>query len=347
MSAVLTIGQHELEHFATALLMAGGLSSAHAAQTARVLVWADLRGHASHGVMRIPRYLEWMGEGVIDALASPIETRRKGAIVTIDARRSMGQVALDLAAETAVRQARETGIAWVLVKNHSHGGSIGYYVRRVTDQGMIGLAMTASRPLMAYFGTKDASVSTNPIAIGLPGGMLLDMSSAAIAKGKINAARAAGKQLPEGVAIDGDGYATTDPLKAAVILPLGGAKGAGLSVMIEGLTSMALANPLIESALRDPAERSDFRQNGLVVAIDPTAILDDSDIAAMAENFAAAIKAQPRADGFDEVLVPGERGDREMARRAKAGVPLSTKIWRELEAQANALDVALPANVGG
>lgn len=346
MNAARTIDAETLERFAADLLRAGGLTGDHAAQTARVLVWADLRGHASHGVMRIPRYVEWIEEGVTDARAVPVETRRKGALVTIDARRAMGPVALGLAADVAVEQAKATGVAWVLVKNHGHGGAIGHYVRRITDNGMIGLVMTASRPLMAYYGTKGAAVATNPVAIGLPGGMLFDMSTAAIAKGKINAALAAGTALPEGVAVDADGRPTTDPARADTILPLGGAKGSGLSAMIEGVTSMALANPLIESALRDPAERKDFRQNGLVVAVDPEAILDDADIVAMATGFAGALKDQPRAEGFEEVLMPGERGDRESARRLKAGVPLSPKIWRELEQLATRLGVPLPATAG-
>lgn len=343
MSERVTVAAGELEKFATALFVSGGLPAGHAATTARVLVWADLRGHASHGVMRIPRYLEWVVDGTIDKTATPVTTRRKGAVVTIDARRTIGPAALEEGARVAVAQARETGVAWVLVKDHSHSGPIGYYARLITDAGMMAMAMSASRPLMAYYGTRNAALGTSPLAIGLPGGLLLDMSPASIAKGKIMAAQAAGKELPPGVACDADGLPTTDPASAKTILPLGGPKGAGLAAMIEGLTSLALANPLLSTALTDEKEARDFRQNALIVAVDPEAVMDGADIESQARAFAAALKGQPRADGFDEILMPGERGDREAARRLREGVPILPKVWKQLTALAAGLGVPLPS----
>lgn len=342
MNTRVTFGADTLERFATELFMASGLSAAHAATTAKVLVWADLRGHPSHGVMRIPRYLEWIADGTIDRNATPVIARRKGAIVTIDARRTIGPAALAMASGTAVQQARETGIAWVLIKDHSHSGPIGYYVRQLTEAGMIGMVMTGTRPLMAYHGTSHATVGTSPLAMGLPGGMLLDMSPAAIAKGKIAAAAAAGKPLPVGAACDVDGIPTIDATRAVTILPLGGAKGAGLAAMIEGLTSLAVGNPLISTALSDAREAADFRQNALVVAVDPDAILAGADIAAEVRQLSDALKQQPRAAGFDEVLLPGERGDRAAAAGRRDGVQVLPKVWLELVHLAPTLGVALP-----
>jgi ureidoglycolate dehydrogenase (NAD+) len=331
-----------LERFATDLFVAGGVSADHAAVTAKVLVWADLRGHASHGVMRVPRYLDWVDDGTINRAANPVVTRRKGAIATIDAERAIGPAALSMATDIAIEQVRESGIAWVHVKDHSHSGPIGYYVRQLTEAGMIGMAMTGSRPLMAYYGTKNAALGTSPISIGLPGGLLLDMSPAAIAKGKISAFAAAGKQLPAGVACDADGNPTTDPDKAATILPLGGPKGAGLSLMIEALTGMALANPLITTALTDPKEAVDFRQNALLIAVDPEAIVEGGDIKSEVANLSAAMKEQPLASGFDEILLPGERGDREYAARMRDGAQVLPKVWKELTALAEKLGVPVP-----
>jgi ureidoglycolate dehydrogenase (NAD+) len=342
MSSPVIVASSDLQAFAASLLAAAGFDAGQAQKTGEVLVWADLRGHASHGVMRLPRYLEWAGNGTIDKSAAPIVVRRKGAIVTMDARRTIGPFALSMAADEAVQQARQTGIGWVLVKDHSHSGAVGYYARRITDAGMMAMVMVAARPLMAYYGTRDAAVSTNPLAIGLPGGLLLDMSTAAIAKGKINAAAAAGRPLPEGVACDADGQLTTDPARAVTILPLGGPKGAGLSAMIEGLTSLALANPLIATALSDASSAKDFRQNGLIVAVDPEAIVDGNDIAANASEFSAALKSQERAAGFEEILMPGERGDREAARRGRDGVPVAMKTWKQLTALAEKFGVSLP-----
>lgn len=344
MSSPVIVTASELQVFVVELLTKAGFETGQAQTTADVLVWADLRGQASHGVMRLPRYLEWAQDGTIDKAAIPNVSRRKGAVVTIAANRAIGPVALSAAAEEAVRQARNTGAAWVLVKDHSHAGAVGYYARLMTDAGMMAMVMTASRPLMAYYGTRAAAVSTNPLAIGLPGGMLLDMSTAAIAKGKINAAAAAGRVLPEGVACDAEGRLTTDPVSAVTILPLGGPKGAGLSAMIEGLTSLALANPLITTGLSDASEAKVFRQNGLVVAVDPEAIVDDSDIAASATEFSLALKSQKRAAGFEEILMPGERGDREADRRRRHGVPVALKTWKQLTALAEMFGVNLRVN---
>lgn len=346
MSGPVIVDYSDLQAFAKGLLTAAGFEAGQAQVTADVLVWADLRGHASHGVMRLPRYLEWSDDGTIDKTATPVVARRRGAVVTIDARGTIGPAALSAAAAEAVQQAKQTGVAWVLVKNHSHAGAVGYYARLITDAGMMAMVTTASRPLMAYYGTRDAAVSTNPLAIGLPGGMLFDMSTAAIAKGKINAAIAAGRPLPDGVACDAEGNLTTDATRAVTILPLGGPKGAGLSAMLEGLTSMALANPLIATALVDKAEAKRFKQNGLVVAVDPQAILDDGDMAAQAADLAKALKSQERAAGFDEILMPGEHGDRELVRRQRDGVPVAMKTWKPLTALAEKLHITLPVTRG-
>ena len=342
MSEATTIAAGDLHRFAVAIFEAAGFSTAHAHATADVLVWADLRGHASHGVMRIPSYLGWAAKGIIDPSARPVVTRRRGAVVTLDARRAIGPAALVEAAGIAAEQARETALAWVVVKDHSHAGAIGYYARLIAEAGLMAVVMTGSRPLMAYYGTRDAAVATNPLAVAMPGGFLFDMSSAAIAKGKIAAAAASGKALPRGVACDADGQVTTDPAKAVTILPLGGAKGAGLSLAIEALTSLSLGNPLIASALGDAREAKDVRQNSLVVAVDPEAIEGGGDVAQGVAETAHALKAQPRAQGFDEILMPGERGDREAARRSVGGIRIAAKTWAELAAVASEHGVAMP-----
>jgi ureidoglycolate dehydrogenase (NAD+) len=336
-----------LRRFISALFVKSGFSASDAAMTAEVLVWAELRGHESHGVLRIPTYLAWAKKGVIASMAKPEIVLRKGAVVRINAHRAIGPAALTKASDIAVETAREHAAAWVLVQDHSHAGAIGYYARRIADAGMLGLVMTASRPLMAYHGTKGAALSTNPIAIATPGGLVLDMSTSAISKGKISAALARGTQLPAGAAVDADGRPTTDPAKAETLLPLGGAKGSGLSLMIECMTSVALANPLISTALSDTKEAKDFRQNGLVIAMDLGVLGGEGKFESNAGTLAETIKSEPRASGFDEILMPGERGDREMARREAQGIPIVAKTWNELVPLVATFDVALPETRAG
>ncbi len=341
-SASPIIAAPALREFVAALLVAAGFDPGHARTCAEVLVWADLRGQGPHGVARAPSYIDMPRRGVLDPAARiEVEVIRPG-VARVNAHRALGPAALARAAEVAAERARAAGTAWVFVQDHGHGGAIGYYARQVAEQGMLAIMLTASRPMMAYHGSTGPVLATSPLAVAVPGGGLLDMSTAAIAMGKIAAAKSEGRVLPAGVAVDRDGNATTDAAVAVTPLPLGGAKGSGLALMIEALTSVALANPLLASALRDPAQMEDYRLNSALVALD-LEVLGGRDV--FARGFAelsAAVKAQPRAPGVDELLLPGERGDRESARRAAAGVPVAAATWARLCELAQRYAVPLP-----
>src|SRR3954471_115585 len=168
MSAALTriVDSNTLRSFSTSLLKAGGFSPDHAAQTAAMLVWANLRGADSHGVLRIPRYVEMVELGLINPAAEPRQVSGKGAVALIDAQRAPGAVAMNIAARTATRLAEVHGIGWCAVRAITHAGAIGYFAEQVTRSGLVAIAMTASKPLMIYHGSKAEGVSTNPIAIG-------------------------------------------------------------------------------------------------------------------------------------------------------------------------------------
>jgi len=294
-----------------------------------VLIWADLRGHPSHGAWRIALYTSWIANGVIDASARPKVTLRKGAVARIDGGGAIGPAAMTPAVDVAIAQAREHAAAWVLVQDHTHAGAIGYYAERVAAAGMAAIAMSALRPMMAYHGTRTAAVSTNPIAIAMPGGLLLDMSTSTSSRGKIAVAKATGKPLPAGMALDREGWPTVDPDAAAILTPMAGPKGAGLSLMIECLTSVALGNPLIATALADPKLKEHVRQNSLIVAMD-LSVLGNAGLGGDLAALPREIKAQPRAEGFAEILMPGERGAREYERRLRDGISIPIKTWQQI-----------------
>src|SRR4051812_31589675 len=275
MSSAVTriVDSDTLRAFSASLLQAGGFSPDHAAQTAALLVWANLRGADSHGVLRIPRYVEMVELGIINPKAEPRLVTDLGAIAVLDADRAPGAVGMILAAEKAIALAANSGIGWCSAKNITHAGAVGYYACKVAGAGMIGIVMTASKPLMIYFGSKAEGVSTNPIAIAAPTGspdrpILLDMSTAAVALGKIMAARDAGKSIPHGWGVDENGAETTNPEAVKAVLPMAGPKGSGLSLMIEILSSLVIANPIISAALNGEGEAS---YNGVVIAVDPSA----------------------------------------------------------------------------
>ena len=334
-----------LRAFAAEIFRSAGLAHEQAAITAEVLVWADLRGLPSHGVMRVPPYVDWIDGGLINVAAEPKVALRKGAVVRIDGESAVGPAAMGFAADTAIAHARDNAVAWVLVQNHVHAGALGFYASRIAAAGMAGIAMSALRPMMAYHGTRGSAASTNPLAVAVPGGIVLDMSTSMSSRGKINVARVAGKPLPPGIALDRDGRPTTDPNAAATLTPMAGPKGAGLSLMIECLTSLALGHALIAPALNDPALMTDYRQNSLVIAMDLAVIGDVERFKGEVAAVADAIKAQPRAEGFDEILMPGERGAREYARRSRERIPIPGQTWRQITDVAARFGVNPPGEI--
>jgi ureidoglycolate dehydrogenase (NAD+) len=337
-----TVAADTLLHFATDLLRAGGFTADQAEQTAAMLVWANLRGADSHGVLRIPRYVEMVELGLINPAAEPRQVSGKGAVAVIDAQHAPGAVGMNLAARTAGELADVHGIGWCAVRAISHAGAIGYYAQQVAQTGRVAIVMTASKPLMIYHGSSAEGVSTNPVAIAAPTSnperpLLLDMSTASVALGKIMAARDAGQPIPPGWAVDENGQETTDPRKAKAVLPMAGPKGSGLSLMIEVLASVLAGNPLIAVAL---GGAGDPGGNGLVAALDPAAFGDDFILEV--DRLGAAIKSLPPAAGSDSVYLPGERGFAEMERRSHAGVPVVRGTLSRLLALASKLNVAAP-----
>jgi ureidoglycolate dehydrogenase (NAD+) len=330
--------------FATALLRAGGFSDTQAAQTAELLVWANLRAVDSHGVLRIPRYVEMVQLRLINPAAELREVFSKGAIVVVEADRSPGAFAMNYAVQAAVDRAGVHGIGWCAVRGITHAGAIGYYAEKAAKRGRVAIVMTASKPLMIYHGSKAEGVSTNPISIAAPllhrdRVLLFDMSTAAVPLGKIMAARDTGKPIPPGWGVDKDGVESTDPAKVKSVMPMAGAKGSGLSLMIEVLASVLAGNPLIATAL---AGGGDPGGNGLVIALDPEAFGPSTDFATGVRELSETIKGLPPAAGVASVLLPGERGYDEAQRRMQSGIPIPKGTVANLLKLASRLQVSPP-----
>ncbi|WPB85066.1 Ldh family oxidoreductase [Sediminicoccus rosea] len=334
-----------LRDFAAAILQAAGTGEADARAWAETLVWANLRGVDSHGVLRIPRYLELIGTGAINPKPRMAMRMQAGAIGLLDADQAPGPVAMNRAMDEAIAIARRLHLGWVVARDITHAGAVGHFALRAAEQGMAGLVMTASGPLMAWPGSAGAVVSTNPLAIAIPAGtrppLLLDMSTAAVALGKIMAAKDAGTPIPEGWGVDAAGQPTQDPAKVATLLPMAGPKGAGLSLMIECLASLAAGNPLISLALRGAGAKEGPRMNGLAIALDIAAFGEPGAFTAEVDALASAVAAVP-ASGATPVLLPGDRGGAVMARRLREGITLPDGTWKRLSASAAGLGVALP-----
>ncbi|MCZ6591437.1 MAG: Ldh family oxidoreductase [Alphaproteobacteria bacterium] len=335
-----------LKDFAARVFTACDVAPDDAALWADLLVWANLRGVDSHGVLRIPRYIQTLGSGDIHARPNITVDRRDGAIAVIDCDAAPGPVGMSRAMEEAIERAREVHIGWCVARNITHCGAIGYYAQIAAKAGMAGMVMIASRPMMAYHGASVAALSTNPLAIAVPGGahppLVLDMSTSTVSMGKVLEARDAGQPIPDNWGMDAAGRMTNDPNQVAMLMPLGGAKGSSLSLMLECLVSLMGANPLIEPLIRPGADPSGFRQNGLAVAIDIQAFVGLDDYGKQVDDLAEAITALPRADGVDEIYAPGERGDAVLAERMKNGIPLPQGTWERLAKAVQPLGVEMP-----
>lgn len=342
------VASNDLERFARELLAAQGLAADHAAQVARTLVWADLRGADTHGVSRLPLYLRWLRSGEMNRTARMQLDSRAPALAVLDADSAPGAVAMAEASRVACQLARDCGTGTVFVRRTTHTGALGFYTQEIARDAMVGVALAASGPNMIYHGAKVPGVSTAPLSIAVPRGggadpIVFDMASGAVSLGRILQARRTGDPLPDHAAGDADGHPTRDPRQAVAPLALGGPKGSGLALMIEMVCSALSGAGILAAALADRQAAQPHRQNALVLAIDMSRIEPAAVSSCAVEALATAIKALPPADG-GAVLLPGERGGREALRRAAAGVPVNAALAAELAALAAPFDLSAPWN---
>jgi len=339
-----TIQADALRDFVTDIYASKGFSREHAAQLAEVQVWADLRGIDSHGVSRVPTYLGLIEKGLANTAPQLLVESSRAATAVVDADRAPGPVALAFAADEAARRARESGVAWVSVRRTVHAGAIGYYTSRLADEGLIGIAIVAGMPNMGYEGAAGAAVATSPLSIAVPGTgkyptPLLDMATAVIALGKIAQYKKRGEPLPEGSATTEDGTPTTDAELAKIPLPASGAKGSGMSLMFELLTSVLVGEPIVAPYHRDGDTK--HRQNATIIALDPTAFGDEFAFGGAVDDTVDTIHRLPKAPGASAVLVPGDRGARSQAEKEADGIVIRPALWDELVAAAGD-EVAVP-----
>jgi LDH2 family malate/lactate/ureidoglycolate dehydrogenase len=340
------VSADELRRLCGGILESAGMSEADAATLADSFVWANLRGIDSHGVTRVPRYLELFEKGESDPAAAITCERLRPAALLVDAHQAPGPLALTRAMREAIALARESGVAWAAVRGTVHTGALGYYTTLAAAEGMAGIGIVAGMPNMGYQGVRGAAVATNPLAVALPAArhpsLVLDMASSVIALGKIAQHRAQGLALEPGWAVTAEGEPTTDPEVAKVPLPLGGAKGSGMSLAFELLASGLAGNPIVAPFHCGTPEGRRHRQNATMIAVDVSAFLPLADFERIVDETLDTIKGLPQA-GSAAVLFPGERGAQTLAERESSGIPLGEKAWAELTAAAESRGVPVPA----
>ena len=343
------VDQAELLRYCTDLFVAKGMRAADAAIVADMLVWANLRGVDSHGAMRIPSYLDQIRKGEFDPKAQPTLRPLLPATFMLNCARAAGPVCMMQAAAHAIEIADTLGVGVGIVSDTAHTGAVGRYAHWIAERGHAALVTVAGPLFMAYHGAKVTSLATSPIAIGIPGAdqgpgsepLVLDMATSVTAAGRIRQAAAEGKPIPEGAAIDADGQPTTDGAKAATLLSLGGAKGSGLSLLFECLTGVMAGTPIITTLAGLTGPKLAL-QNAMVIVFNIANFRPLADYRRDVGLLTEVVKGLPRRDGFDELLLPGERGGREAQLRRRDGIPIGAKLWRELGEIAQANGIAPP-----
>jgi uncharacterized oxidoreductase len=309
------------------------------------LVEANLVGHDSHGVMRLPSYAQFLREGLINPkVQSEIKSQHQ-ATAQIDGRQSWGQLGARLGAQTAIELAHQFGLAAVTIDHCVHIGRVGEYVSTIAQAGMIGLAMCNHSPAVAPFGSRERVMGTNPMAWAVPRAVgfepvVVDFATSAVAEGKLRVARAKGEMVAPGLIIDHAGRPSQNPVdfyEGGALLPFGGHKGYGMSLMVE-----LLGGALSGAA---PSVLPEFEgSNGtLMLALNISAFMSLEQYIAQVEAFCARIKAAVPAEGFSETLLPGEPELRMRQQRLIGGVSLPEKTWQEFLSLAGELGVILPA----
>ncbi|MCE2433335.1 MAG: Ldh family oxidoreductase [Candidatus Latescibacteria bacterium] len=318
------IRAEHLEPFIQSVFENAGLSPEDAAIEAEVLIWANLRGVDSHGVLRVITYLDNIKTGAMNPQPDIRVVKESPAVAHIACDRALGPVATVPAMKKAIEKAKNVGIGWVLLSNVTHQGAMAYYSLMAAQEGFAGIAIVCSPPNMAPFGAKAAGVHNSPIAVAVPGNkrdpISLDMATSVAAGGKLQLAQDKGVPLGEDWALDAAGNPTTDARKGVILRPAGGPKGSGLALIFQCLSSLMVNNPLLVPVLR--GGENSRNQNSIVAAIDISFFIDLDDYKDHVDNLIDELKALPRADGFDDILMPGEPENRTLAQRSAEGIPL-------------------------
>ncbi|MFH1085631.1 MAG: Ldh family oxidoreductase [Chloroflexota bacterium] len=338
-----------LQDFTQAIFEKAGLSREHAAIEAEVLVWANLRGVDSHGVLRVPTYVAGVEAGAFNVKPDIRVARETPATAVVEADHAFGPVVTVYAMNLAIAKARQAGIGWVAIRNTTHQGAMGYYALMAAKAGMAGLALVCNPPNMAPYGAKAAGVHNSPLAIVVPAKnrkpLMMDMATSVAAFGKVSLAIDKGIPIPEGWALDANGEPTTDPKQARILLPAGSYKGSSLAMMFECLSSVMVGNPLLSPVLNKSGQVPRGTQNSVVAAVNIAAFTDLDEYERDIDDLIAGIKGLPPAKGFSEVMVPGEPEERVEVERLAKGIPLPDGTVENLRTVANKLGVPIPAGL--
>lgn len=332
------IAAADAEGFARRLLTRWGVPESDARTIATCLVLADLRGVDTHGIGRLPLYVDRLRRGLVNPTPDLQPEQKTVAAAALDGQNGFGFVVATRAMDEAVAIAETAGVGIVSVKRSTHFGMAAAYVLQAIDRGYIAVVFTNASPGVAPWGARHALVGTSPLAVGAPGGrtipFVLDMSPSVAARGKIRRALQNGETVPETWALDAHGRPTTDARAAldGVLLPIGGPKGAGLAIMMD-IFGGVLSGAAFGGEVGDMYKVLDRPQNvgHFFLAMRPDLFIPLEEYRQRMDALVDRIHRLEPRPGFDEVLLPGELESRELYQRSQSGIPYSAPQLADLQ----------------
>ncbi len=358
-----TVPVSTLSSFIAQMFETAGTSAEEGARIAHHLMGANLAGHDSHGVIRVPRYIQWLGEGKVVAGRSLEIVIDSPTHAVVDGGFGFGQTIGPLAVDLGIAKAQAAGMAVIALRNTGHIGRIGDWAERAAAAGLVSIHFVnvAMGELVAPFGGVDRRFSTNPIAIGAPqpdgaDPLILDFATSAVAEGKVLVASNGGKPLPPGALIEPDGTLSSNPTTLygpiegthvrdsaqgqGALRTFGDHKGSAIAFMCEILGACLTGGPTSGPI---PGGKRGRIGNGMLSIYLKPGYFGAAHFAEVARDYALYVKSSRPATQGGEVLVPGEVEARTRATRLRDGIPLQTDTWAAILETAHRLGLQSPA----
>ena len=324
-----------LKQFVCDVMVCAGLDEQGSTLFADSLLYAQMRGIGSHGLTRLRTYYRRAKEGLVDPKAEPSVVASQPSMLLVDGNNGMGVLTAAKTMQMCIDRAKTTGACFAAVRGGNHFGCASYFAEMAAREGMIGFAAANGPVAMAPIGGKEPVLGTNPLAIAIPAAgrepFVLDMATSVVARGKVTLAAKEGREIPLGWGIDANGQATQDPNQVKCVLPFGGAKGYGIALAIEVLCS-CLSGALNGQTMGSFYDFSGKHQDSgfFLGVLNVGGIMPAEQFADSSAQLFDSIKDSPKAEGCEEIFIPGEIERRSFERAREQGVKLSDAIVAEL-----------------
>jgi len=316
-----------------------GIDKETAAQVADVLIYADLRGVSSHGVMRVEHYITRLKAGGITKNPEFSVEKRGLNHLLFKGDNGFGHVICKEAMDETIKIAKEHGSCTTIIQESSHCGALGYFLEQATKENLIALMCSQTDSAVVPFGGKDPYFGTNPIAFGFPSNgkpIILDMATSNVALGKILYAREKGEEIPNTWGVDAQGAPTTDPHQVKSLTPFAGPKGYGMALVVDvlsGILASAAFGPHITKMYGEYDQKRNLGQ--YLYVLDPSIFTDVEQFKVSISQMISELHAAPTAPNFEQVMVPGELEQKSSDAKMESGIDLPQAVYNYLNGEVN------------